>query len=88
MKTFKISEFKAKALSIMEEVAKYGEPVLVTKRGKPLAKVLPADSESTKNLMGTLARTVIYMADDIITPCYPEPEELLESQFDLTRRHR
>ncbi len=37
-------EFKAKCLGLMREVAKTGEPVLVTMRGKPLVEVGPPRS--------------------------------------------
>ena len=37
MKTMSASEFKAKCLKIMDEVAASGEPVTITKNGKPVA---------------------------------------------------
>ena len=39
MKTIKASEFKAKCLGIMNEIAKTGEEVVVTKNGKGLWKL-------------------------------------------------
>jgi prevent-host-death family protein len=51
-------EFKAKCLSVMAEVNSTGKPVLVTKRGKPLARVLPleepAPKESPEAIFGCL----------------------------------
>jgi prevent-host-death family protein len=44
MRTVPAGEFKAKCLAIMDEVNETGEPVLVTKRGKPVAKVIPSGS--------------------------------------------
>ena len=41
MKTMAAGEFKAKCLAVMAEVNSTGKPVLVTKRGKPLARVMP-----------------------------------------------
>lgn len=41
MKTLKASEFKATCLKVMDEVATTGEPVLVTKNGKPVGKLVP-----------------------------------------------
>lgn len=41
MKTMLISDFKAKAIAILKEVQSTGEPVVVTLRGQPLAKVVP-----------------------------------------------
>lgn len=39
MRTIAAGEFKAKCLAILDEVNATGEPVLVTKRGKPVARV-------------------------------------------------
>jgi prevent-host-death family protein len=41
MKTIAIAKFKATCLSILEHVRKTGEPILITKRGIPIAQVLP-----------------------------------------------
>lgn len=41
MKYMGAAEFKAKCLRVMEEVAATGEEVVVTKRGAPVARVLP-----------------------------------------------
>lgn len=36
-----ISKFKATCLSLLERVKKTGQPVLITKRGEPIAQVVP-----------------------------------------------
>ena len=36
-------QFKAKCLQIMDQVARSRQPVTITKRGKPVAKIVPAD---------------------------------------------
>ncbi len=41
MKTMLISEFKAKCISVLKEVERSGEPVVVTLRGRPMARVEP-----------------------------------------------
>ena len=40
-KIMKASEFKAKCLAVMDEVAKTGEPVIVTKNGQPVVELVP-----------------------------------------------
>ena len=45
------SEFKAKCLALLDEVAETQETLVVTKRGKPVARVLPA--EEPQSLLGT-----------------------------------
>lgn len=42
MEEVSISEFKAKCLAIVDRVNKTRKPVLITRRGKPLAEVIPA----------------------------------------------
>ena len=42
MRTIKASEFKAKCLKIMDEVAATGEPVVITKNGVPVTQLIPA----------------------------------------------
>ena len=41
METISISKFKATCLALLEHVRQTGEPILVTKRGVPIAQVLP-----------------------------------------------
>ena len=41
MKTILISEFKAKCIAVLSEAQRTREPVMVTRRGKPLAKIEP-----------------------------------------------
>jgi len=41
MKEINASEFKAKCLAILDEVAETGQAVTVLKRGKPVAQLVP-----------------------------------------------
>ena len=50
-RTIKASEFKAKCLKLMDEVAESGEEIVITKNGKPVAK-LTAYRERPKTLFG------------------------------------
>jgi prevent-host-death family protein len=43
--TLPISDFKARCLRLLEELAERGEVIIVTKRGKPIARVGPFRSE-------------------------------------------
>ena len=40
-KTIKASEFKAKCLKLMDEVAESGEEIVITKNGRPTARLVP-----------------------------------------------
>jgi len=60
------AEFKAKCLQVMEQVAATGEPVVVTKRGKPVAQLGPV-SKKPKTLRGFLKGRV-KAGTDIVNP--------------------
>jgi prevent-host-death family protein len=67
MKTMAISEFKTHALKIIDQLSKNHETIIVTKRGKPLAKLLPYEDIQDSIKPGQLVETLIF-EDDIITP--------------------
>jgi prevent-host-death family protein len=46
MRKIAAAAFKAHCLTLMEDVRSTREPVVITKRGKPVAKLVPLDSES------------------------------------------
>lgn len=66
MRTIKASEFKATCLKVMDEVAASGEPVVITKNGKPVAQLGPVASRP-KTLRG-LHKGQIEILGDIIEP--------------------
>ncbi len=41
MRTIKASEFKAKCLRLMDEVAADGIPIVITKHGRPVTRLVP-----------------------------------------------
>ncbi|HLW82264.1 MAG TPA: type II toxin-antitoxin system Phd/YefM family antitoxin [Candidatus Acidoferrales bacterium] len=63
-----ISEFKAKCLSLLDEVSKTKTPLRVTRRGKPVADVLPADNSPQKeHWIGSMSAS-LEITGDIISP--------------------
>ena len=42
IRTISASEFKAKCLALMDEVAETGEEIVITKRGNPVARLVPS----------------------------------------------
>ena len=66
MRTIKASEFKAKCLRIMDEVAATGEPVVITRNGVPVAQLTPARL-NPETVVGALKRSVT-IRGDIISP--------------------
>ncbi len=43
--TLPVSEFKAKCLRLLDEIASNGHTLVITKRGKPIAKVSPVEAK-------------------------------------------
>ncbi len=54
MKSMVISEFKAKCIATLKTVQRTGMPVLVTRRGKPVAQVVPIPRALERRTLGTL----------------------------------
>jgi len=52
MTTIQASEFKAKCLALMDQVARTGETILVTKNGKPVAELRPHRPPRVKSPLG------------------------------------
>ena len=67
MLEFSVSKFKAKALGIMDRVARTGEAVVVTKRGKAIVKVVPFSEDMAPMVPGKLKGTVLEEGD-LISP--------------------
>ncbi len=68
-------EFKAKCLKLMDEVARTHEPVIITKRGRPVAKMVPIENEEETELFGYMAGTAT-IHGDIVSPIEVEWEAM------------
>jgi prevent-host-death family protein len=77
MKTLQASKFKAQCLALLDEVARTGEPVLVTKHGRPLAELRPHRAPRAKSLIG-LHQGKGKILGDIISPVGTELWEALK----------
>lgn len=74
METLAISKFKATCLAVLEKVRKTGEPVLITRFGKPVAEVVPPSSQRRpENWLGMMRGTGT-LHDDLIEPAAPADE--------------
>ncbi|MGH7773000.1 MAG: type II toxin-antitoxin system Phd/YefM family antitoxin [Candidatus Binatia bacterium] len=62
MKTMPAGEFKAHCLRVMDQVRASREPVIITKKGVPVAKLVPA-SEPQLNVFGCMAGTADILGD-------------------------
>ncbi len=59
-------EFKAKCLQIMQEMQRDKKPVIITKRGRPLAKLMPIEAVP-EDPFGCM-RGSVRIVGDIISP--------------------
>jgi prevent-host-death family protein len=64
--------FKTHCLAVMDEVQAKKQTVVITKRGKPIAKLMPADKDSD-DIFGFLAGKGS-IKGDIVAPAL-DPEE-------------
>lgn len=64
--TIKASEFKAKCLALMDQVAQTGRPVVITKNGKPVAELVPhrARERSARGIL----KNSLFVTGDIVSP--------------------
>jgi prevent-host-death family protein len=68
MREIAISKFKAKCLSLLQEVSKTKTPLRVTRRGKAIADVIPAASEGDeRSWIGSLVGSV-KIVGDVVSP--------------------
>jgi prevent-host-death family protein len=68
MREIAISKFKAKCLSLLQEVSKTKTPLRVTRRGKAIADVIPSASEGDeRSWIGSLAGSVDIVGD-VVSP--------------------
>ena len=69
MRTMAAGEFKAHCLQVMDQVRKTRTPVMITKRGKAVAKLVPAD-EPASPIFDSL-KGKIEILGDIVSPITP-----------------
>ena len=66
MRTIAAGKFKAECLALLDEVAASGEEIIVTKRGKPVARVLPL--EPPDSLKGSV--TYLVSDEELMAPLW------------------
>jgi len=71
-KTIPAGAFKARCLAIMDEVQSKRQAVIITKRGKPVAKLVPVEKE--KDDIFGFYKGKIEVTGDVVSPALT-PEE-------------
>lgn len=72
MPTTTISRFKAKCLSLLQELHETNETLIITKHGKPFAEVRPCGKD-LENALKRFRGSVVY-SGDLISPIDEEWE--------------
>jgi len=84
MRTVGATEFKAKCLELMDRVAERRETFIITKRGRPVARLVPPDRPEKRNILGCMADETVLLGD-IAKPIYTEAEW---KEFERQRREQ
>ena len=70
MRNIPAGEFKARCLTLMEDVRATRQPLVITKRGKPIAKLVPVDVGKKEEFIGKL-KGKLRIVGDIESPVVP-----------------
>ena len=71
-RTMAAGKFKAQCLAVMDEVQKKRQPVVVTKRGKPVVKVIPADNLEEDEIIDSWKGRIKILGDIVAPAATPE----------------
>jgi prevent-host-death family protein len=79
IETIAISKFKATCLAVLERVRRTGQPVLVTRRGEPVAEVVPpSPAVAEPGWVGSLTGEVMVEGDLVEPVTSPGEWEVLK----------
>ena len=67
------TEYKHNALKLLEQVRVSGEPVQITKRGRPIARLVPVEDGPPKRVLGQFVGDIT-IEGDIVGPIL-DPED-------------
>lgn len=67
MQTVKASEFKAKCLALMDDVARSGKEIVITKNGRPVARLVPVLRARERDPFG-MHKESLKITGDIMAP--------------------
>jgi prevent-host-death family protein len=76
MQTIQASEFKARCLALMDDVARSGEVLVVTKNGRPIAELRPYSGGRSESPFGL--HSGLEITGDILSPVEDDAWKVLE----------
>jgi prevent-host-death family protein len=68
--------FKARCLDLMDRVRETGAEYVITKHGRPVAKLVPVVDTSRQSLFGSMKGTVL---------AYERPFDPIDGDYDINR---
>ena len=63
VKTIPAGEFKAQCMALLDEIALTRKQIVITKRGKPVAKIVPIDEQEPASLLAS-----VLWEKDLVSP--------------------
>lgn len=84
METIGASEFKAKCLSLLDQVAETGRPLTITKRGKVVAQLIPPPSDVVGFPQNSLFGTVQVLGDIVGPSLLTADKKIIDSDLVKT----
>jgi len=77
VKEVTISEFKAKCLFLIDQVDKTKQPLRITRRGKPVAELMPPTPKLEGNWLGFMKGRMEILGDIVSPAADPDEWEVL-----------
>lgn len=74
MESLSVSKFKSTCLAVLEDINKQKKRVIITKRGKPIAEVIPFETD----LEDISLKDTVTFIGDIVSPVAEEDWEALK----------
>lgn len=81
-RTMPAGEFKAKCLKLMDEVNETGTTIVITKRGRPVSRLVPVERER-RGISGMFPELAGLVDDPSETVIDPEDVRALEAGWDV-----
>ena len=83
MEEIQISKFKATCLSVLERVGRTGQPVMVTRFGKPVAEVVPPPKPPAAAWLGAMRNQGAILGDLVEPVAAPDDWEAASITLEL-----
>ena len=84
--TMPAGEFKARCLQLMEQVSRTRRPVTITKRGRPVARLVPVDGDS-EPFLDSLRKSITIAGDIMKAAARSEPWDTEKEWVELCREN-